>query len=217
MTSRSSKNLPEGAYRRPVLNPPDDISVLVGRVVAHWSFLEWLLRQCTYTLLGVSDRFGRIAVRDPRPEEHVRMIQELMELAGFSTSIKLSDLMEDLRALKNLRDSIVHGVWTENVDTGRLTISIDSGTWSPPKLTGKVSRRVVPEARGIDAEGLETVCSGIHDCILRVQRLLVDLEAQVLASNEKYPPRRPLGRRVDDSTVGTPQPQHPPAEGGRNI
>lgn len=198
-----------GSYRRVILNPPDDVCGMVGRIMAHWSFQVWLLQQCTYTLLGVGDKQGRLAVRDPRPDEHVKMIQDLMKLAGFETKLKLSELMEDLRTLKGLRDNIAHGVWTQNMETGRLTLSIDSGIWVPHKKSEKVSRRVVPEARGIDAEGLESVRDGIEGTILITQKLLVSLEKQVLALNGKYPPPRPLGRRIDDPKSGTQQPQQP--------
>lgn len=199
--------LPAGSHRRVILDPPDELATLVGRICAHWSFQEWLLRQCTYTLLGVQDKQGRIAVREPRADEHVKMIQELMELAGFELALNLTDLMEDLRALKTIRDNITHGVWTQNLETGRLTLNIESGTWAPPKWRGKVSRRIVPEARGIDAEGLESVRDGIASTILVTQRLLIGLERLILASGDKYPPPRLLGNRIDDPKTGTQQPR----------
>lgn len=207
------RRLPEGSHRRVILNPPDELAMLVGRICAHWSFQEWLLRQCTYTLLGVQDRQGRIAVRDPRADEQVKMIRELMELAGFELALNLTDLMEDLRALKTLRDNIAHGVWTQNLETDRLTLNIESGNWAPPQVRGKVSRRVLPEAAGIDAEGLESVRAGIASTILVTQRLLTGLEKLILASGDRYPPPRLLGNRIDDPKTGTQQPRRPASRG----
>lgn len=181
-----------------VLDPSPELTALVGRIVVHWSFQVWLLQQCTYTMLGLNNAQGRIAVRDPRPHEHIEMLEQLAPLAGFTLHLDLETLKKDLRDLKSLRDSIAHGVWTRNRQTGRLTLQLDSGAWTPPGHREKRSRRHTPEARGVDAEGLESVLAGIQRTISTTDALLRSLEAQ----SEALPPRPPARPRATGPRPG---------------
>ena len=117
--------------------------------------------------------------------------------AGFTGNVDFHALAEDLRSLKTLRDTIAHGVWTQNIKTGAITLTFESGNWTPSAKSGKVSRRIVPEARIATPEGLESVRDGIDATIRATERLLRSLEHQVASSPDRYPPQRPLQHRPD--------------------
>ncbi len=184
--------------RHIIFEAPAELATLVGQIAIRWSSLVWTVQQCTYTALGLPNAQARIAVRDPRPDEHIQMIESLMKLAGFKTSTNFAGLREDLTALKGLRDNLCHGVWTTNPDSGKITIQIDSGNWVPSGHNGKRSRRETPEARGVDAEGLRSIMIGLEDCIRMLQVLLLELETQV-SSIDRYPPERPSAHPRDGS------------------
>jgi hypothetical protein len=193
-----------------VLNPPTPLAVAIAKIILHWSHQVWLLQQVTYALLDLDLPYGRIAVKDLRPEEQVAMIEELMVLYGLKTDLNLSELKLDLRRLKNLRDLVAHGAWIKNPDTGRILIQSTSGKWQPPNAGKAVSRRIIPEAQYATAHGLETIRKGIEETIMISQALLSNIEGQLLTLPKRSSRQSVLGHRVPDRTPNTP-PRRPKA------
>jgi hypothetical protein len=168
--------------RPTTLDLPDDIAAGVGRLMAHWSYQTFLLAKVTYTILGVSPKQARVAVRDPRPEDYVTMIEELMGLAGLTTSVSMKALKSGLKELKSLRDTIAHGLWLRNTETDALHIQMIAGSWQPDSKARKsVSRRVSPEGRPVTVAGLETMRQGTVVTINQTTKLLEEIEEQIAA------------------------------------
>ena len=77
-------NPPEPCLR-PLATLPPGYSKFLGDIVAGWSLIEHILTGCVYRLLALTPREGRIAVREPRAEDRLTMIQQLAEARGWSS------------------------------------------------------------------------------------------------------------------------------------
>ena len=144
---------------------------------------------------------GRVAVRDPRPDEFIPMIEELLGLVEFKTSVDLAGLREDLRQLKSLRDAIAHGVWMEG--ERNIIIQFVSGNWAPPvsgKKPTRTSRRVIPEGRPVTRESLESIRSAMRQTIKATQTLLGEVEQQAFALRGTPPRQSGAANPPPDST-----------------
>lgn len=142
----------EHHYRedRSSVDLPPSLSREIGRLVVRWAHLEHTTQRIIWLLLKVSYPFGRIAVREPRIEDRLRMILSLAELRGMDLDTPaFRGLMSEVRLLAKERHTIAHGIWT-NVD-GQWSVLLTRGSWAddgphPP------SKNVVPEASPMSQE-----------------------------------------------------------------
>lgn len=103
--------MPEYRIRRSL---PVAHSREIGRIVTHWSFLEWRLKNVAYALLGIGPKEGRLAVRQPRASDYVTMLQDLLDLKHVPVSVDLQKFRKLLNDLGDYRNSLVHGVWLKH-------------------------------------------------------------------------------------------------------
>jgi hypothetical protein len=130
---------------------PEPYATLTGQIVATWSRVEWLVKASSYPLLGLNSNEGRIAVRDPRLEDHITMLQQLLSLRGLTIKAELPIIQRELRDFSGERDLLVHGVWFHD-ENNTLYIQDITGTWRPDLKSDKVSRRIKPEGVTITIE-----------------------------------------------------------------
>lgn len=87
------------------LDLPDSHFISIGKIVAHWTPVERLLQLMAYDLLDIGPKHGRVAVRSPRAEDGLNMIQQLMALEKIEIqNLDFAALTNVLRGLKNIRD-----------------------------------------------------------------------------------------------------------------
>lgn len=89
---------------RQLFSLPPGYSKFLGDIVAQWSLIEHLLSHCTYALLRLSPKEGRIAVRESRAAELFLVVQQLAELRGITLPVDCAALMTDLREAQRQRN-----------------------------------------------------------------------------------------------------------------
>jgi hypothetical protein len=141
------------------LNPPRKYAYPAMRVVAHWAFIEFMLQSAVYELLGLDPKRGRVAVRDPRPDEYGSLFKDLLKLAGYSvgpnTAKFLKELPSYLKEQRAARDLLAHGLWAKNPETREHVIRNVNGKWSKTPDNESLSRRIIPEAHPVTSQWLE--------------------------------------------------------------
>jgi hypothetical protein len=195
-----------------VTDLPEEYTQAIGRMVVEWAYLEHSLRMTVYRLLDLDPKRGRIAVRDPRPNEFVKMISELMELAEIASSDDLfSDLPAALQEAENRRNTIIHGIWVLDSESGLLKVIRTSGNWRPDPLKPGVSRKMRPE-------GIPTTPADIDrttDLIRKLVRLVGSLYEAIdkaLTWPDKSPSQPPTQGPPPESSESIPE---PPPESSR--
>lgn len=126
---------------------PPSILREIGRICVAYSRIEWLLNKTIYDVLNVSSAEGRLAVRDPSPDQRVDLIEDLMRVKGINPKIeRIGELKTFLKEAKTKRDAVAHGVWVRADGDPALYLRLLNGSWTPPGTIGKTKRRMMLEA-----------------------------------------------------------------------
>lgn len=131
MTKHPVSNLPfttpMGVYpiRRKL---PASYSTEIGRIITRFSYAEHLLRRTTYRLLRLNPKQGRLAVREPRVEEHLTLIHDLAALEGLHLETDWKELKRVTKELEVLRDRLAHGIWIKHPGTKTPVLQVLSGS-----------------------------------------------------------------------------------------
>jgi hypothetical protein len=126
-------------------------------MVARLAVIEGRLRNIVYSLLELKSEFGRIAVRNPRVEDSLGMIQDLMKLRGFTTTVPLkgaTGLITACKELERFRDKVAHGVWVFHGKNPTPVLQVTAGSYS--EAGEKVSARIAPMALAITLKDFQS-------------------------------------------------------------
>ena len=96
---------------------PTNYYTHIGRLISRWAYIEWRLRRITYSLLQLDQKRGRVAIRDPRVEDHITMIEDLIYLEGLDVQIRIGQWKQPLKELEGWRDKLSHGIWVSRPET----------------------------------------------------------------------------------------------------
>ncbi len=125
---------------------PPVMAKLIGDITARFALVEHLLKEITRKLVGMDPKLGRVSVRQPRLEDFVDMIKEILEIEQIAHPANLDALRTRLKRAERYRDMVAHTVWQRHPETKEIYARRLSGHWpkTHPKHGG-VSRRIVPE------------------------------------------------------------------------
>src|SRR5271156_3750823 len=89
----------------------------IGRIIVSWAYFENSVRRGIWEILGVDERMGRIAARDPRIDDRLEMLLDL----AFLREIKINEeavklLIARSKEVLSWRDLLAHGVWVPTPD-----------------------------------------------------------------------------------------------------
>lgn len=128
----------------------------IGRIVTHWSHLEWRLKNVVYVLLGIGPKEGRLAVREIRASSYATMIEDLLDVKCVSVSIDLGNFRKLLSELGDHRNRLVHGVWLKHPSYSDPVLQLTKGesTPDPTNPAGKRKRVIDPEGILVKADEL---------------------------------------------------------------
>lgn len=144
---------------------PDKLLLKVGTIVAQWSYVEWLLRQIAYKLLGLDPKRGRVAIREPRAEQFITMFRQILQIGGIEEPKQFKELIPALRDSKKYRDILAHGIWGRDPDSSDYAIQYTGGNWQPDPTSPKISRKITPEGMIVDMPTLERISKLSEDTI----------------------------------------------------
>jgi hypothetical protein len=151
---------------------PADLSREIGRIVVHWAYFEHCIQEMNWTALGVAPAAGRIAVREPRAEDRLEMLRDLVKLrnATWDDAIYKS-ILKNSKLLKAKRDLVAHGIWHHNHRDG-WCVQLTRGSW--PKQVSELisgSRKVTPESIPLALTELKAATKAIVDLVGDLKKL----------------------------------------------
>lgn len=162
----------------------------IGRIISRWAYLENYVQRIVWTLMGISREEGRLAVREPRVEERVELIADLMHVYGLNVDDKfISALIDGIRKQVRIRDAVAHGAWSFSEDYGDWQVTNTKGTWNKqdrPKIERK--KRVNPEGILLGVTALRKRVAAVDDIIANATILHDSIVEQIAALRERPPP-----------------------------
>src|SRR5437763_15602924 len=89
---------------------PREVAAAVGDVVMRHTYLDWVLGQVMYDLMGISIKQGRVIMKMPRPKVYIAAVKELYEFHNLGASYDFDELGARLEradcALRELTRSV---------------------------------------------------------------------------------------------------------------
>ena len=155
----------------------------IGRVTTTWALVEHEVRRAVFAALGVGPKHGRVAVRDPRADESIILITDLLRIDGIDFNAQATkQLASLLKNLKESRDVVCHSLWL-NGPKRSICIQDLSGTWNPDPKKPAVKRKVHPQALPVKSEALERL-AGLN---LEAARRVRTLHDQIVQARQASP------------------------------
>ena len=162
----------------------------IGRIISRWAFLENYVQRTVWIVMGISREEGRLAVREPRLEEQVELIADLMRVYELKVDDKLiSALSDGIRKQVRIRDAIAHGAWSFSEDYGDWQVTNTKGTWDKqdrPKIERK--KKINPEGILLGVTALRRRVAAIDEIITNATILHDSIVEQIAALRERPPP-----------------------------
>jgi hypothetical protein len=177
---------------------PEDIAAGIGHIIARFTRLEDLLRTTTYVAMGIDPKRGRIAVREPRAEEQVTMIEDLLILLNIEPWPDIAQLKKHVAAAERDRDKFAHGLFVTNPKTGQLAVSVTRGSHNLGPHELRRTRKMLPEGQLFGREELDSITASIEGAINAAH----DLHRKVLHAR----------RALNDKQREQDPPAHPPPD-----
>ena len=164
----------------------DELCQEIGRVVIKHAFLESVLQHIIYDLVDVDDAIGRLALRDPRTSDKLKLIEELCQYKQIALDTQMLKLLRsDLPKLASLRDTLAHGAFYEDPEHDRILIRDVRGSWQPPGMVkGKVSKRMHPSGPYIESEAVSDIADVIEVVIQTCRHLRASVREQLPEQHE---------------------------------
>ncbi|WP_290496057.1 hypothetical protein [Hyphomonas sp. UBA4494] len=171
---------------------PDDYTLEIGRILIKWAYFETQVQQCIYTIMGVDDVVGRVAIREPRIPDRLDLIQEIAFLRGFALNEKaFKELKTNIIETNRWRDLLAHSTWLFVPEKGWLLRDTRGNMPQELKLDGHAKKRkITPEGKQVPLSLLQSMTERIDILIKNAQALegaLVGLiEQQLLRAREQH-------------------------------
>lgn len=164
---------------------PSNLLEGIGQVIVLFSRLEFVLSKIIHDLLGISEKEGRLAVREPRASERVNIIADLLALRNMEVGTDLKKLQTLVENLEKDRNKVAHGIWVKHPKTGELLLRVTKGTWQDG-IRGKVKRIIVPEAFEVSPNYLAQIAEQIDQTTIQVLSLAREIVNSTPTLHEKY-------------------------------
>lgn len=173
---------------RPARGLPSPIAASLGRLIARWSYLEWLLAQVLYQMCGVGPKIGRVAMPPPRASDYPARLQQVASILKLDLSpFPWSAYEKTLRELKEERDRFAHSIWLKDRGEKAYRIQDVRGSWQPDPTMPSVSKRIMPHGRTVTSAELNAIRRRIEGAIKNARELsrFVSISLQVAAQNRQ--------------------------------
>lgn len=149
----------------------------IGKIAFQYALFEYRLIRTCYTLLDISNKQGRIALREPRGIDLVDMVADLAELRELKIDFDFAALKTLASDLNSDRDKLAHGVWVYEKPHRRHYLIVTRGSWQPDKRQrGSVKRKIKPEGLHYEVHHLKQTSKEVTELArisIRLNRLIV--------------------------------------------
>jgi len=147
---------------------PPSMTREIGRIVVHWAYFEQCVQQMNWQTLGITPAAGRLALREPRVEDRLEMLHDLVKLRdGEWDDALFRDILKRTKLAKAKRDLVAHGLWAKREDGWFVELS--RGMW-PKNL-----REFVRGSRKITTQLIPMTLEKLREATSEIASLLDDL------------------------------------------
>ena len=170
---------------KPARGLPSPIAASLGRMIARWSYLEWLLAQILYQMCGVGPKIGRVAMPPPRASDYPARLQQVAAILKLDLSpFPWASYEKTLRELKEERDRFAHSIWLKDRREKEYRIQDVRGSWQPDPTMPSVSKRIMPYGRAVTSGDLNAIRRKIERAIRDARTLsrFVSISLQVASA-----------------------------------
>jgi hypothetical protein len=162
----------------------------IGRITFKFSALEYQLNQLVYALAGVDREIGRLAIRSPRAEELIELINDLVDARGMNVGRIDSQLKTEVGDAQANRDLLAHGVWVKSAETGELRIVTMRGKFPVPGAVRGRSRSHNPVTVDFNSSHAAAITASIEQSTQKIDLYFRSVLSELGASPETL--RKPL-------------------------
>ena len=190
---------------------PDDLAMIIGKIIAAHSRLEHTLTQIPTILLGLNKAEARIALREPRAGERLEMALDIFAIKGIEpTGVDLVALRTKIDKSTTERDQLAHGIWLRDSE-GQLYLRLARSNW-PKDGTGRgtMKRAISPQSMPYGIKDALELLALIEDSLASVNQLGEILNQAMHAFPDRFrspaPLVNPSGRRMPKKQQVPPKP-----------
>jgi hypothetical protein len=185
MPASPKRHAPVRIVAEPHYKLPASFTREIGRIMVSWAYFEQSVRRGLWELMGVDDKIGRIASRDPRIDDRIDMFRDL----AFLRKIKIDEgriklLISRANEVIGWRDLLAHGVWIPY--QGKWLIQKTAGQYPKNAISEHRKRRIAPEGVNVDLDGLRTITDGIEILI----EMIGEIREEVVEKLRQLPETR---------------------------
>lgn len=124
------------------LSLPDDHYIKIGRIMAHWSAMEWAAGRAIAEILDLNAKEGRAFTAEMKGCEVLRVLR-LVAILRLTDSRRTESLLKLIKKLEDLvpdRNLIAHGNWGRD-NSGKLHLVKYKGG---KRHIGRITGRAIP-------------------------------------------------------------------------
>lgn len=172
---------------------PASLSKEVGAVAVTYSHLEHKLTALIAMILQLQKPEARLVLDDPPIFDRLDTIQDLFALKGLLPDFPFKEFWEELKELNSQRNNIVHGIWLEHPETGKVWLRLTKGHWKRTAAHQPKVRRIIrPESMEMGAEQCKEVRLKIEAAIGQVDVLGGILDNALQTFPDRFRPPAPV-------------------------
>lgn len=194
---------------------PTSYSVEIGKITTRFSHVQWQIRQCTYLLLGIGRKEGRLTVREPDVADAITTIEELIKIKKLAPVPNLKALKTRLQQIESYRNKLAHGIWLKHPGERAPVIQETKGFYIPKPGAPKISARLFPRAAKVTLQNLRDIRKGVDISSRELRGLYAGLERQLPPSRGKQPQQLELGLSPTDRRPKGPKDKRHSPEASR--
>jgi hypothetical protein len=148
---------------------PTSMSREIGRIIVYWAFFEQCVQQMAWKILELTPPAARIAIREPRVEDRLTMVRDLVKLRKCDWDDTLyKSILTRTKLAAPKRDLVAHGLWGYTSVDGWF-VELARGMW-PKNL-----RQFVQGSRKVTTQLIQMDTAKLREATIEIDGLIVDL------------------------------------------
>ena len=165
---------------------PQSAAASIGRTILRHAFLESILSKIVYSLLGISSKQGRVAVRLPPASRYVSTVQDLLLFHKIiAPTYNFRALAKALNDADSARNTLAHSIFLRRPESGELLIQIVRGSWELDQDVISVSRALQPQGKPVNRAFLKAQRAAVENGIRAARDFHTFVKHWLGVANEK--------------------------------
>lgn len=172
---------------------PATLERQIGRVGYLYTYLENCFTSMIAVILQLNKVEARLVVTSPRVQDRLTVVQDLLALKGIRLNFDFDGFREELKAINDQRNDVIHGLWLQLPGTRQIWLRITRGNWKKAQSHApQVRRIIVPQANPVDADWCKEVAGQIVAATNKANRLGRAIDRLIATSPDRFRPPGPV-------------------------